>query len=309
MSREIVVVGSLNAGLVTRLDRFPVPGETVTARDFAVHAGGKGANQAYAAARLGGRVAMLGAVGRDLYGDLLSDSLHRAGVDVASVARDADAPTGMAFITIDASGENEIVIVPGANARIAPYSLRAHEGRIASAGVVLLQLEVPLPVVERAARVAHEGGAVVILDPAPAPAPPLPSSLLECVDFLTPNLGELQTLTRRAVAANDADSAARALAAGHPRLRVIVKMGERGALLVEPDGRSHWPAPRVEVVDTTAAGDAFNGALAVALAEGLPLLEAGRRAVIAGSLSVTRAGAQPSMPSRAEVEAALHERS
>jgi ribokinase len=247
-------------------------------------------------------------VGRDLYGELLLESLRSAGVDVSSVDRDAEAPTGMAFITLDASGENEIVLVPGANARLTPDSLQPHEARIASAAVVLLQLEVPLPVVEKAARIAHDGGAVVILDPAPAPRGPLPFSLLECVDFLTPNLGELQTLIGRPVG-SEAEPAARGLADGHPRLRVIVKMGDVGALLVEPSGRSLWPAPRVKAVDTTAAGDAFNGGLAAALAEGLSLPEAGRLAVVAGALSVTRAGAQPSMPSRQEVEAALRDHS
>ena len=154
-----------------------------------------------------------------------------------------------------------------------------------------------------------DGGAVVILDPAPAPAAPLPSSLLDRVDVLTPNLGELQTLTGRAVDITEAGAAARRLAQGHPRLRVIVKMGEAGALLVEPGGSSRWAAPRVTVLDTTAAGDAFNGALAVALAEGVPLADAGRRAVAAASLSVTRAGAQPSMPSREEIETAVRDHS
>jgi ribokinase len=303
MRSEIVVVGSLNADLVTRLDRFPAPGETVTALDFAVHPGGKGANQAYAAARLGGRVAMLGCVGRDVHGERLTESLRSVGVDVSAVSRDAEAPTGMALITLDASGENQIVVVPGANARLTPELVRAHEARIAAAAVVLLQLEVPLPVVEVATRIAHDGGAAVILDPAPAPAQPLPASLLKGVDFLTPNQSELQTLTGRAVA-SQAEAAARSLADGSP-LRVIVKMGDVGALLVDASRQSFWPALRVRAVDATGAGDAFNAALAVALAEGRPLPDAGRLAVAAGALCVTRAGAQPSMPTRQEIEAAL----
>jgi len=301
MRSEIFVVGSLNADLVTRLERFPAPGETVAALDFAVHPGGKGANQAYAAARLGGRVAMLGCIGGDAYGELLTQSLRSAGVDVSPVNRDAEAPTGLALITLDASGENHIVVVPGANARLTPEMVKAHEARIAAAAVVLLQLEVPLDAVLAAARLARDGGATVILDP--APARPLPAPLLECVDLLTPNQSELQTLTGRA-ATGPAELAARSLANGG-RLRVIVKMGDAGALLVDADGQAFWPALRVEAVDATGAGDAFNAALAVALAEGRPLPEAGRLAVAAGALCVTRAGAQPSMPTRQEVESAL----
>jgi ribokinase len=299
MRSEIFVVGSLNADLVTRLERFPAPGETVTARDLAVHAGGKGANQAYAAARLGGRVAMLGCIGRDANGELLLQSLRGVGVDVSPVVRDDEAPTGLALIALDASGENQIVVVPGANARLTPELVQAHAARIAAAAVVLLQLEVPLDAVVAAARIARDGGATVILDP--APARPLPAPLLECLDFLTPNQSELQTLTGRA-AGGPPEPAARSLADGR---RVIVKMGEAGALLVEADRQSSWPALRVEAVDATGAGDAFNAALAVALAEGRPLPDAGRLATAAGALCVTRAGAQPSMPTRQEVEAAL----
>jgi ribokinase len=301
MRSEIVVVGSLNADLVARLERFPAPGETVTARHFAVHPGGKGANQAFASARLGGQVAMLGCLGRDAHGELLLESLRGVGVDVSMIGRDAEAPTGMALITLDASGENQIVVVPGANARLTPEQVRAQEARIAGAAVVLLQLEVPLAVVETAARIAHDGGAAVILDP--APAQPLSDSLLRCVDYLTPNQSELLALTGRAVG-SQTEHAARSLADGSP-LRVIVKMGDVGALLVDASRQSFWPALSVKAVDATGAGDAFNAALAVALAEGRPLHEAGRLAVVAGALCVTRAGAQPSMPTRKEVETAL----
>ena len=194
------------------------------------------------------------------------------------------------------------MVVPGANARLSAELVQAHEARIAAAAVVLLQLEVPLDAVLAAARIARDGGATVILDPAPARR--LPASLLECVDFLTPNESELQVLTGRAVGTNQAEHAARSLADGRP-LRVIVKMGEAGALLVEANAHAFWPALPVEAVDATGAGDAFNAALAVALAEGRPLPEAGRLAAAAGALCVTRAGAQPSMPTRQEVETAL----
>jgi ribokinase len=301
MRSEIVVVGSLNADLVTRLDRFPAPGQTVAALDFAVHAGGKGANQAYAAARLEGKVSMVGCLGQDAYGELLAQSLRDVGVNLSGVTREPDAPTGLALIALDASGENQIVIVAGANARLDPARLEVSESRLAAAAVVLLQLEVPLATVVAAARIAHAGGAIVILDP--SPAQPLPLELLACVDYLTPNQSELQTLAGRA-AGSQVDRAARDLASGIG-LKVIVKMGEAGALLVDGDRLDVWPSVRVAAVDTTGAGDAFNAALAVALSEGRSLADAGRWAVTAGALSVSRAGAQPSMPTREEVEKIL----
>jgi len=301
MRSDIVVVGSLNADLVTRLDRFPAPGQTVAALDFAVYAGGKGANQAYAAARLGGKVSMVGCLGQDAYGELLAKSLRDVGVNLSGVTREAEAPTGVALIALDASGENQIVVVAGANARLDPARLEASESSLAAAAVVLLQLEVPLATVTAAARIAHTGGAIVILDP--SPAQPLPRELLACVDYLTPNQSELQTLAGRA-AGGQVDRAARDLASGFG-FKVIVKMGEAGALLVDGDREDVWPSVRVAAVDTTGAGDAFNAALAVALSEGRSLADAGRWAVTAGALCVSRAGAQPSMPTREEVEKAL----
>jgi ribokinase len=299
MRTDVVVVGSLNADLVTRVARFPAPGETVGGHDFKVHPGGKGANQAYAAARLGGRVFMIGRVGTDAHGDLLTTSLQQAGVDVANVGRDPEAPTGLALITLDNAGENQIVLVSGANGRLQPEHVLACEGRIASAAVVLLQLEVPMATVEAAARVARAGGATVILDPAPAQA--LSPALLDCVDYLTPNQSELAVLTGEGPGREERIGARRLLAGG--RRRVVVKKGEEGARLFDGDREYFWPALRVPVVDSTGAGDAFNAALAVALAEGRTIEEAGRFAVVTGALCVTRHGAQPSMPTRAEVEA------
>ena len=301
MRSDIVVVGSLNADLVTRLDRFPAPGQTVAALDFAVYAGGKGANQAYAAARLGGKVSMVGCLGQDAYGELLARSLRDVGVNLSGVTREADAPTGVALIALDASGENQIVVVAGANARLDPARLEASESSLAAAAVVLLQLEVPLATVTAAARMAHTAGAIVILDP--SPAQPLPRELLACVDYLTPNQSELQTLAGGA-AGREVDRAARDLASGFG-FKVIVKMGEAGALLVDGDRQDVWPPVRVAAVDTTGAGDAFNATLAVALSEGRSLADAGRWAVTAGALCVSRAGAQPSMPTREEVEKTL----
>jgi ribokinase len=301
MSR-IVVVGSLNADLVVGVSRFPSAGETVTGREFSVFPGGKGANQAVAAARLGGDVAMVGCVGGDAYGRWLREGLLADRVDVSHVETDASVSSGVAVITIDAQGQNEIVVVPGANGRLSVDILERNRAALATAAFVLLQLEVPLETVVAAARLAREAGATVILDP--APARPEALSLLPLVDYVTPNETELSALVGAPPDSlgdlpGVAAAARRLLARGAQR--VVAKVGPRGALLVGPDGERHWPAPRVEPVDTTAAGDVWNGAFAAALADGRPIGEAGALATAAAALSVTRAGAQPSMPRAAEV--------
>jgi ribokinase len=306
MSALIAVVGSLNADFVYTAQRFPAPGETVTGNDFAVFAGGKGANQAFAAARLGGRVNMLGQVGNDTHATWLKENLAGAGVNVSGVLTDPAVSSGVAVIGIDGSGQNQIVVVPGSNGTFSVDRLSASAGALAGAALVLLQLEIPLETVAAAAWRAKEAGATVILDPAPAHS--LPSELLHSVDYLTPNETELAALTGGPIGAGQsrAEIAARA-----QRLRqlgaakVLVKMGAAGALVVSGTGEHFWPAFAVEAVDSTAAGDAFNGAFAAALAEGRPEIEAGRFAAAAAGCSVTRRGAQPSMPSRAEVEALL----
>ena len=293
--KRIVVIGSLNADFVIRLQRFPGPGETVAGRDFKVFCGGKGANQACGAARLGGEVSMIGQVGNDAHGDLLIENLAAAGVDVTHIFRAADVSTGVAAITINAEGENQIVVVPGANGSFGEEQLQRSRELIASAGIVLLQLEI-------AARLAKAAGALVILDPAPAQQ--LPEDLLGSVDYLTPNESELGILT--GTAAEGFSPAVAAQKAGELRKRgvrkVLVKMGAQGALLVDGQQETFWRALPVSAVDTTAAGDAFNAAFAYALASGQSELDAGRFATAAAAYSVTRAGAQPSMPTRAEVE-------
>lgn len=303
MARSIVVVGSLNADLVVRVARFPQTGETVSGAAFDVIPGGKGANQACAAGRLGGDVRMVGCVGADANGELLRRSLSASGVDVAGVRAVAEAPTGVALITVDGSGQNQIVVVPGANARVTPAALR-ETAPFGGAAAVLLQLEVPLDTVAEAARAARAAGAAVILDPAPARA--LPDALLAAADYLTPNETELAALVAGPppAGAEEAVQAARVLLARGAR-RVVVKRGEHGALLVSAQGETSWRAPRVRAVDTTAAGDAWNGAFAFALARGDAPEEAGRLATAAASASVTRAGAQPSMPTLAEAEALM----
>src|SRR4051794_5797416 len=309
MGTQLCVVGSLNADLVVRVARAPAAGETVTGGSFARHPGGKGANQACAAARLAGaetRVCLIGLVGADPEGAWLRDGLASDGVDVTGVAVDPDAPTGVALITVEASGQNRIVVVPGANGELSPKVLGRQHGLLTGAGVILLQLEIPLPTVQTAARMGREKRALVILDP--APARPLPGSLLALCDYVMPNAAELCVLDGRPaddrLSREDAGAAARRLVARGAG-NVIVKLGGDGALLVTPSGEHHWPAPAVAVVDTTAAGDAFAGAFAVALAEGRSPDEAGRFACAAGALTVTCSGAQSALPRRAEVDALL----
>jgi ribokinase len=303
MPGRIVVVGSLNADLVVRVPRFPSPGETLTGTTFDRFPGGKGANQAYAAARMGGVVAMVGQVGADDLGRWLSSHLEQGGVDVTAIAAVGGETTGLALITIDDAGENQIVLVPGTNGTFTPARLGASGAELAGAALVLLQLEIPMETVVAAARAARAGGAVVVLDPAPAVS--LPAELLPLVDVLTPNESELAALTGGGVVGGEDDVRARAgrlLAEG--ARSVLVKWGEKGARLFGALGTHVWPAPPVQVVDSTAAGDTFNGALAAGLAGGLDIVSAGTRAVTAATISVTRPGAQPSMPSRAEVDGA-----
>lgn len=309
MGRGITIVGSLNADLVVAVRRFPGPGETVSGQDFAVFPGGKGANQAYACGRLAAGempVRMVGQVGADNYAPWLRQNLASGGVDVTHVAQDGATPTGLALIAVDPAGQNQIIVVPGANGTFNPVALTAAHHAIADAAAVLLQLEIPLPTVQTAARIGREAGARVILDPAPARA--LPDSLLRTVDYITPNESELSVLTGGAPQASlrrgDAVGRARQLIARGAR-RVLVKMGRQGALIVTDVAEQLYPAFPVEPVDTTAAGDAFNAGLGYALARGATEAEAIRYAAATGAVAVTRHGAQPSLPSRGEVEALL----
>jgi ribokinase len=309
MKSQIVVIGSLNADLVVRLDRMPAPGETVIGTDFSVFSGGKGANQACAVGRLGAASAMVGRVGADYYGEWLKDSLASSGVDVTFVQKDMTVSSGTAVISVDASGQNQIVIIPGANGAFLPEHLEQCAELIASAGIILLQLEIPQATAEAAARLAKASGAIVILDPAPAQR--VSDEMLSLVDYLTPNETELAVLTGvqnfKKFSRDDAVSAARSLRARGAR-KALVKMGSLGALLVAEDQELFWPAFPVAAVDTTAAGDAFNAAFAVAISMGRSELEAGEFATAAAACSVTRQGAQPSLPAFEEVEAMLEHR-
>lgn len=300
---RVCVVGSLNMDLVVKAPRLPRIGETVSGGTFGTFPGGKGANQAVTAARLAARVAMVGRVGEDAFGRQLVDGLKRDGIDVAHVRVDPGAATGVAFIGVDSEGRNMIMVASGANMRVAPADVDQAGDAIAGARVVLLQLEVPIETVLNAATVARAAGAIVCLDP--APAVPLPDALYACVDVINPNEVEAQILTGVEVhSMADAERAAVALRERGPRV-AVVKMGDRGAFYVAPDGRGHVPAIPAKAVDTTAAGDAFAAALGVALGEGRRVADAVTFATRVAGIKVTRMGAQVGMPTRVEVEEAM----
>ena len=295
---NVVVLGSANLDIVVPVPHHPATGETVLGGPHDRIPGGKGANQAVAAARLGARVAMVGRVGSDDAGRTLRTALQGAGVDCRYLAVDGLAPSGLALIGVDRAGDNTIIVSPGANNRIGPDDVAAAAPLLASAAVTLVQLEVPAMAVEAA--VAASGGKVVLN---PAPASLLSAALLERVDVLVPNRIELAQLAGSAEAGGLA--AVEEMARGLPVPSVVVTLGADGALLVAGGDAVVLPAPPVEVVDTTGAGDAFCGAIAEALARGVAIDEATARAVHAGSLATTRRGAQPSLPTGAQVNASL----
>lgn len=294
----VLVFGSLNMDLVTRTHRLPQPGETIAGYSFETVPGGKGANQAVAVARLGVPVQMSGQVGGDEFSKMLIESLQLAGVDCEGVKVDEAVSSGVAAIAIDDSGENHIIIVPGANGQVNLSDVDRLP--LLTSKVLLLQLEIPLAIVLAAAQSAQQAGVTVILDPAPAPNQ-LPAELYAAVDILTPNQVEAEQLTGIVVT----DKASAFQAARQLRQRgietVIVKMGAQGALCATAAGE-FWVSPfAVRAIDTVAAGDAFNGGLAAALAEGRSLPEACRWAAAAGALATTVKGAQSAMPTRAEL--------
>ena len=299
--KRILVVGSSNTDLIIRVPRLPRPGETVLGGEFSTAAGGKGANQAVAAARAGGRVTFVARIGADGFGDRALANIESNGIDARFVLRNEGAPSGIALITVDERGENSISVASGANALLAAADIERAGEAFAAADILLLQLESPLDAVAAAVREARKRGVPVVLNP--APARDLDDDLLRLVAVLTPNEHEAGLLAGIAVKdERSARDAARRLRDRGPAT-VVVTLGERGVYAVAPGFEAHVPAFKVEPVDTTAAGDVFNGALAVALAETLPLPEALRFAQAAAAISVTRPGAQPSAPTRAEIEA------
>jgi ribokinase len=300
---KIVVSGSLNMDVVAVTPRIPVAGETILGSQFFTTPGGKGANQAYAAAKLGGDAAMLGRVGEDAFGAQMRKNLADAGCRIDAV-RALPGASGVALIYVSETGENSIVVVPGANQLLTAADIANEHDLFDGCAALLLQLETPLDTVIAAAQRGREWGAHVILDPAPAPSSPLPHELLEAVDILTPNETEAAILAGfppRPLNPGEAAAIALKLQAMGPRT-IIVKLGAQGCLLWHGAASTVIAAPEVTAVDTTAAGDVFNGALAVALSEGLALKQACGFAVHASALSVTRLGAQSSVPTRAEVD-------
>ena len=300
---RVLVVGSANVDFTVALARLPRPGETVTDGTLLVARGGKGANQAVAARRLGAEVRLVACVGDDASGREIRQALHEEGIGVDAVRSTGEAATGTALIVVDAEGRNQIAVAPGANRALGADDAARRDADFAWAEVVVCSLEVPLDTARRALQAARRHGALTILNPAPRPERGL--DVLALADYATPNEIEAADLTGRAVtgpdAAGSAAAAVRALGAGH----AVLTLGAAGAVADGPAGRVHVPAFAVTVVDTTGAGDAFNGALAVALAERRPIAEALRFASAAAGLACTRRGAQTAMPRREEVEQLL----
>ncbi|WP_397448691.1 ribokinase [Pseudomonas sp. NA-150] len=301
MQAKVVVIGSLNMDLVTRAERLPRAGETLAGESFITVPGGKGANQAVAAARLGAQVSMVGCVGDDAYGEQLRAALLVEQIDCDAVTAVPGISSGVALIVVDASSQNAIVIVAGGNGRLTPEVVARFDSKLAEADVIICQLEVPMDTVEHALQRARELGKIVILNPAPASGP-LPASWFSMLDYLIPNESEAAALTGITV-----DSLASAEAAASQLLKagaakVIITLGALGSLFADGQRITHFPAPKVQPVDTTAAGDTFVGGFAAALAQGKSEAEAIAFGQIAAALSVTRAGAQPSIPRLSDVQ-------
>ena len=297
---NLVVVGSSNMDLVVRSVRIPVPGETILGGEFLMVPGGKGANQAVAAAKLGAHVSFVARLGNDVFGRKSLENFRLEGLDTTYVTLTSDAPSGVALITVDEAGNNAIVVAPGANAKLSPEDVRRAEAQIRSAGAVVAQLEVPMATIQRAAEIAREAGVPFILNP--APAQPLNPGLLGMVAVLTPNETEARILTGIEVVDEDSARKAAVVLMDAGVKAVIVTMGSKGFLLAEGNTMELVPAMEVKAVDTTAAGDAFTGSLAVGLAQGQSLRDAALFAGRVAAFSVTRLGAQPSMPTRAELD-------
>ena len=297
---KILVIGSLNIDMVMKVDHMPTAGETILCDGMKLVAGGKGANQACAAGRLGTDVTMLGAIGNDSHGEMQRDSLQRSGVDVSGLITKESVSTGTAFITVNKEGNNSIVVVQGANAQFTPEDIEAHRDLLEECEIVILQLEIPMDTVLYAVKLARTLGKTVILDPAPVPEH-FPEELYQYVDIIKPNESELSRLTGIADAQNHLEEAVQ-IVKDHGVKNVLVTLGGDGVYLdTENEPPVHIPAKKVNVVDTTAAGDSFTAALAAMLLEGKTLKEAAEFANQVSAIVVTREGAQDSIPTLQEV--------
>jgi ribokinase len=297
---SITVIGSSNMDLVVKSQRIPAVGETILGGDFIMAPGGKGANQAVAAAKLGAHVYFIAKVGDDVFGQQSAANFKKEGVDTKYVVQTTEAPSGVALIMVDDEGNNSIVVAPGANQKLSPDDVKRAEADMASSGAVVAQLEVPLETIEFAGKLANQSGVPFVLDPAPARK--LSSELLKMVDVLTPNETEAQILTGVEVKDHDSARAASESLLSLGVKTVILTMGVQGFLLADKERIEFVNARMVEAVDSTAAGDAFTGSLAVGMAQGKTLSEAASFANYVAALSVTKMGAQPSMPTLKEVE-------
>jgi ribokinase len=299
---HITVVGSYATGLTMKVSRLPSTGETLLGTGYRMDYGGKGSNQAVGCARLGAHVSFVASIGKDAFGDMALALYREEGVDVAHVKQTAGAPTGVGFIVVEAaSGHNCIVLDPGANERLTTADVAAGDPVLASSAVVLTQLEIPVEPAAAALQRGRTRGAITILNP--APVRPLPASVLQYVDILTPNESEAKVLAGRdATVAADPEAVARDLIREGVK-QVVMTLGEKGALLVNSSSAKHFPAQPMPAVDTTGAGDAFNAGLATALAFGASLDDAVQFAVIAGGLAVTKEGVIPALPRRSDLVA------
>jgi ribokinase len=297
---SVLVIGSANMDLVVSAERFPKPGETILGNKFGMYPGGKGANQAVACAKLGMKTYFIGKMGNDIYKDRLIASMYNEGVDNSHLFIDENESTGIAIITVDCTGENEIIVVSGSNMKLTPEDIESKEKLFSRCRIVLTQLETPIETVLKSALLAKEHGCLFLLNP--APARPLPMEILPLIDYLTPNETELQLLSNIKVT-DDIKTIEKAATALIDRgvKNVIVTLGDKGAMLANGNNIQTYPARKVNVLDSTAAGDAFNGAFACMLAKGESADAAIRFAINAASISVTRMGAQSSMASLEEV--------
>lgn len=300
MSAEIVVIGSLNMDMVITLNQRPHPGETVLGTHFFMNAGGKGANQAVAARKLGASVAMIGKLGSDMFAEQMLAGLEQVGVDCSAIEKVEGQKTGVAFIMLDAEGENSIIVAPGANMLLTPEDIRRQEPLIRQAKLIMVQLEIPLETVMEAIRIARRHHVPVLLDP--APAQPLSAELLSMVDYIVPNETEISQLTGIQVYDQRTAKLAAVELLRNGVSTVFAKLGEKGVVVINANS-THVIAPyKVEAIDSTAAGDAFAGALGAALVSGKDIWTAAKFASAIGALTVTRKGAQASMPDLEEAE-------